>query len=352
MCCINEDIDIVAVQRDSSINKTLAQDKRRLNDEMRLLLLGAGESGKSTIAKQLKILYYDGFNPLEKIEYIPIIHSNIHHSVQNIVKASKSLRIPFSREENAQIGELFLGPFVNNITPNMALKIDEFWKDESIPKLLERRNEFQLLDNTQYFVENLKRVTQEGYMPTEEDILRSRAATTGIIETVFTLQGQKFILVDVGGQRSERKKWIHCFENVTAVLFCIAISAFDQTLYEDNITNRMHESLKLFQEICTSKWFSSTSLVLFLNKSDIFKFKLAEGKSISTAFPEFNQGSDYDSSIEFILHKFTNVIDPISKKKREIFSHVTTATDVGNIKVVFDAVKTFIICEALRRSGI
>ena len=40
-------------------------------------------------------------------------------------------------------------------------------------------------------------------------------------------------MVDVGGQRSERKKWIHCFEGVTAILFCVALSAYDLTLEED-----------------------------------------------------------------------------------------------------------------------
>lgn len=45
--------------------------------------------------------------------------------------------------------------------------------------------------------------------------------------------------------RSERKKWIHCFENVSAILFCAGISEFDQVLYEDNRTNRIHEALNL-----------------------------------------------------------------------------------------------------------
>lgn len=43
-------------------------------------------------------------------------------------------------------------------------------------------------------------------------------------------------LVDVGGQRSERKKWIHCFEDVTAIIYCVALSAYDLTLEEDETT--------------------------------------------------------------------------------------------------------------------
>lgn len=41
-------------------------------------------------------------------------------------------------------------------------------------------------------------------------------------------------MFDVGGQRSERKKWIHCFENVTSIIFCVALSEYDQPLLEAN----------------------------------------------------------------------------------------------------------------------
>ena len=81
-------------------------------------------------------------------------------------------------------------------------------------------------------------------------------------------------MFDVGGQRNERKKWIHCFEGVTAVLFVAAISAYDQVLYEDENTNRMVEALNLFSEICNSNWFRDTAMILFLNKRDLFMEKI------------------------------------------------------------------------------
>jgi len=93
-------------------------------------------------------------------------------------------------------------------------------------------------------------------------------------------------MVDVGGQRSERKKWIHCFEDVTAVVFCVAMSEYDQTLYEDENVKRLDESVKLFDEICNSRWFSETSVILFLNKSDIFREKIKK-RDLSVYFPEY-----------------------------------------------------------------
>jgi len=319
---------------------------------LRILLLGAGESGKSTIAKQMKIIHLKGFNTEEKLEFVPIIHANIYESVQSIVKASQFLDIQFTHKQTASIGDLFLQPFSNLLNSELGAKIEEFWKDEGVIRILERRAEFQLLDNTFYFVRHIQRVCEKGYIPTDEDILLSRAATTGVTEMTFIAQGKKFVLVDVGGQRSERKKWIHCFENVTGVLFCVGISAFDQTLYEDHATNRIHEALKLFHEICSSKWFSSTSIILFLNKSDLFKQKLANGKSIAVAFPEFKGGSDYHASIDFLIARFTDVADPVTKKRKEIYTHVTNATDTTGVNVVFDAVRDFLINESLKKSGL
>lgn len=70
-------------------------------------------------------------------------------------------------------------------------------------------------------------------------------------------------MFDVGGQRSERKKWIHCFENVTAIIFLAAISEYDSTLVEDENVNRMMEALTLFDTICNSRWFQKTSIICF-----------------------------------------------------------------------------------------
>ena len=94
-------------------------------------------------------------------------------------------------------------------------------------------------------------------------------------------------MFDVGGQRSERKKWIHCFENVTAVIFLAAISEYDQVLVEDDTMNRVQEALTLFDSICNSKWFTSTSMILFLNKIDLFRDKLGKAP-LKDYFPDYS----------------------------------------------------------------
>lgn len=137
------------------------------------------------------------------------------------------------------------------------------------------------------YFDSIDRIAQPDYLPTDQDVLRSRVKTTGITETTFIIGDLTYRMFDVGGQRSERKKWIHCFENVTTILFLVAISEYDQLLFEDETVNRMQEALTLFDSICNSRWFIKTSIILFLNKIDRFREKLP----IS---PMKNYFSDYE----------------------------------------------------------
>jgi hypothetical protein len=98
-------------------------------------------------------------------------------------------------------------------------------------------------------------------------VLRARVRTTGIIETTFRYKDLIYRMFDVGGQRSERRKWIHCFNDVTAVIFVAALSGYDMKLFEDQETNRIHESLTLFDAICNNHFFINTAIILFLNKT-------------------------------------------------------------------------------------
>ena len=95
-------------------------------------------------------------------------------------------------------------------------------------------------------------------------------------------------MVDVGGQRSERRKWIHCFEGVTSIMFLVALSEYDQFLVESNSVNRMEESRALFSSIMRYPWFKSSSVILFLNKNDVIEEKIKKSH-LQDFFPEFKQ---------------------------------------------------------------
>jgi guanine nucleotide-binding protein G(t) subunit alpha 1/2 len=224
------------------------------------------------------------------------------------------------------------------------------WKDPAIQATFEVRAEFQLNDSAPYYFEKVKELAKEGYIPTEADVLRSRARTTGVIENKFTIEKNKFEMFDVGGQRSERKKWFHCFDKVSAVLYVVAVSAYNQVLFEDGETNRMVEALELFDEICNSRWFSKTALILFLNKRDLFIEKIKKVPiTVSPALRAYDgDTTSFEDTSEFIIEVF----EDRNKTERDIYAHVTCATDKDNVHKVFDTVKDTVMKKGLEAAGL
>jgi len=102
-----------------------------------------------------------------------------------------------------------------------------------VQEAVRRLREFQLTDSAVYYFNAINRMSLPSYLPTDQDILRSRVKTTGITETTFKVGELTYKLFNVGGQRSERKEWIHCFENATALVFLVSLGEYDQMLYED-----------------------------------------------------------------------------------------------------------------------
>jgi len=211
------------------------------------------------------------------------------------------------------------------------------------------RSHFQLLDSAVYFFEKLDQLGVAGYIPSDQDILRCRVRTTGIVEQEFQINGEKFRLFDVGGQRNERKKWIHCFEGVTAVLFVGVLSEYDLTLYEDESMNRMEETLTIFDEICNSAYFTKTSIILFLNKRDIFQEKIKTVPLNSCpCFKSYTGPNTYDAGCQLIENSFHA---RNKNPNKLIYAHVTCATDTNNMKMVLTAVNDIIIRGRLGAAG-
>lgn len=199
------------------------------------------------------------------------------------------------------------------------------------------------------YLDSLDRISATNYVPTQDDVLRTRVKTTGIVETRFTFKGLYFRMFDVGGQRSERKKWIHCFEGVTAIIFCVALSGYDLVLAEDEEMNRMTESMALFDQICNNKWFVNTSIILFLNKKDLFAEKIRKSP-LNICFPEYTGENSYEEAAAYIQVKFEEL--NAMKDSKEIYTHFTCATDTRNVQFVFDAVTDVIIKNNLKDCGL
>ena len=344
-----------AVDISNRIDENIQQDRIDAKHEIKMLLLGAGESGKSTIVKQMRIIHEDGYSPGECRQYRSVVYSNTLQSMFAILQAMKKLEIDFNRESQTILYDIkmFYEHTQNSseceITYELGEIMNRIWSDEGVQLCYSRSPEYQLNDSSGYFLNDIVRISDTGYVPTVQDVLQTRVRTTGIVQTQFFCKNMHFKMYDVGGQRSERKKWFHCFECVTAIIFCAALSGYDLVLEEDNKVNRMAESMKLFNSICNNKWFVNTSMILFLNKMDLFKEKI--GKSpLTNCFPEYEGPNEFQEAAAYIQDRFESL--NLNRTAKEVYTHLTCATDTKNIVYVFDVVTDVIVKHNLKDCGL
>ncbi|XP_053196345.1 guanine nucleotide-binding protein G(q) subunit alpha-like [Scomber japonicus] len=341
-CCLSPEAKEARRIHDE-IERQLRRDERDSKLEYKLLLLGTGESGKSTFIKQMRIIHGRGYSDEDKRGFKQLVYRNIFAAMQAMIQAMNILKIPYKYENNqanAGIVSVADAEKIITLTNPFVDAIKSLWSDPGIQECYNRKREYQLSDSAKYYLDELDRISQTTYLPTQQDILRVRVPTTGIIEYPFDLERVVFRMVDVGGQRSERRKWIHCFENVTSVIFLVALSEYDQVLSESANENRMEESIALFRTIMRSKWFEESSVILFLNKIDLLEEKIMYSHLVDY-FPEYDGPQrDVKAAKEFILNMFKS-LNPNMKKL--IYYHFTCATDTDNIRFVFCAVKDHIL---------
>lgn len=445
---VEEDDPLLQSKRaNAAIEKRLMMEKQREKNEVKLLLLGAGESGKSTVLKQMKVLHQNGFTHQERQQYAQVIWADAIQSMRILIIQARKLGLSLDSDQpNSELshyktvilrakvldhidtsvagGSNFLNDYVlkyserseakrriqstgrtgsvwdsmekqqqqkqgllgeddksqqleeisqglndNSIRPGVsainsnvldsqssditrdliAESIKRLWlEDQGIQQCFLRSNEFQLEGSASYYFDNIDHFADPSYTCTNEDILKGRIKTTGITETGFNIGSSKFKVLDAGGQRSERRKWIHCFQDITAVLFVLAISEYDQMLFEDERVNRMHEAMMLFDSLCNSKWFINTPFILFLNKIDLFEEKVKRSP-IRKYFPDY-QGKlgDVNSGIKY----FEDIFLSLNRTNKPIYVHRTCATDTQSMKFVLTAVTDMIVQSNLKKSGL
>ncbi|KAF8634270.1 hypothetical protein AX17_004227 [Amanita inopinata Kibby_2008] len=351
-CVQSTGVDDEAKARNDEIENQIRKDRMMAKNEIKMLLLGAGESGKSTVLKQMKLIHHGGYNEQERESYKEIIYSNTIQSMRAILEALPQLDLQLNPQNDARRAIIMALPpqIESEVLPSDVSDAIRFlWRDPAVKEAVRRSREFQLNDSAVYYFNAIDRMSTSNYFPTDQDILRSRVKTTGITETTFKVGELTYKLFDVGGQRSERKKWIHCFENVTALVFLVSLSEYDQMLYEDESVNRMQEALTLFDSICNSRWFVKTSIILFLNKIDLFAEKLPVSP-LSDYFPDYTGGNNYDSACDYLLHRFVSLNQSAATK--QIYAHYTCATDTNQIKFVLSAIQDILLQLHLRECGL
>jgi len=326
-------------------------ERRDKEDTLSIILLGAGEGGKATIYKQIQNMYNNDFEDVQsRYPYASVIHHNAVMSMYAIVSYIRKLcaQQPLigspryhqdsssnnnsnsssssSNTSSSGVGEddeqdhwielerllncvsqetkdcfLMFSSFDDyerrlncTLTPELVSSIDYLWNHEPLVRFIyhhHRHEKFQLYESAEYWFEHLYRIAQTDYVPSMQDIMRLRIKTTGILESKVrdSVSGTNVSMILMGSQRNERKKWITIIRDrkIGAILFVIALSEYNQTLYENDVTNRLYESICVFSEMLNSNCLSDVPVYLFLNKCDVFTEKLRGERysDLSQVFP-------------------------------------------------------------------
>ncbi|RYH19742.1 guanine nucleotide-binding protein subunit alpha [archaeon] len=218
------------VQAENEAEKLLKQSREEEKYIFKILLLGAGESGKSTVVKQIKIIYDVNEPTYEKQKYKQALQRNVIEAMQTLLSAAKQLNIPLANPDLEEASEKIIAlDSDSRITLQQAPMIDQLWKDVGIQKVYARRDEYWNMDGTPYYLNEVYRIADNSFAPNEEDMIMARIRTTGIVISEVVETPYKFQVVDVGGQRSERRKWIHCFDDVKAIIYLASLSGYNQS---------------------------------------------------------------------------------------------------------------------------
>jgi len=311
-----------------------------LGQFVQLLLFGLHGSGKSTVAQQMRVIQ---LGSEERLVYRPIIHKIVINASKSLIRALET-HLPPDHAERAQ--RIILQADNEIITTSTAIDIKTIWGNPAIRAAFNDQTKVQLPEYTQYFLNGIERITSSNYIPNDQDILQCPGnKETGVVEVNLEVSGVRFRLIDVAG-KGDRRKWLPCFEDVKAIIFCVALNEYD--VYEEGV-NKMIAALDLFEQVCNDPWLDGAGTILLLTKKDLFEEKIQQ-VNITTAFPDYSGGRNYADATNFIVHQFQSR----HSSTKACFPHITCSLDPNPpfSTIMFNCIKDLVLRNALTEAKI
>ncbi|KAH9033514.1 guanine nucleotide binding protein, alpha subunit [Lactarius pseudohatsudake] len=224
------------------------------------------------------------------------------------------------------------------------------WGDEWVRnRLVEKR--VRLQESSGFYLDQIERITAKDYSPTDDDVLKARLKTVGVVEHPFTISmgtmrgNTSWVIYDVGGARNQRHAWAPFFQDVNSIIFLAPISAFDQVLTEDTRVNRLEDSLLLWRAVISNKLLGKVPIVLFLNKCDLLREKLEAGVRLKSHLVTYgDRPNDYESVSKYLRNKFGQLHNQNSPNHdRELFIHYTSVVDKEKTAQIIASVREAIL---------
>lgn len=321
-----------------------------------MILMGQGESGKSTIFKQMRIIQAqedgkrEAFAEEERKGTRQLVYDNIVSQMKVLVKVAILEEMEFDKPATAELARAFETMSTEDLgREEMGAALKSLWADSSLRIIYgERDRLFNLNDGAGYFWNDLDRIYAPDYVPSEADLLRLRVRTRGYDEAVFTYKNTAFRVVDLGGQRSERREWESALAKATNVLFVASLCEWDQKLREDFTQSRMRETLHIFEALVKDPASDGKGITVLLNKLDLFREKLKspeKAKAFATFFA-FGKGTPTaESGVEHLRELFLKMARSTGRRTTV---HAITAVETDNIKIAWRDIRNQVIAEVVQ----
>jgi len=310
--------------------------QKQVAEELKVVLLGLGGSGKSTILKQLKFIYSDqlAYTPEQLLNFKQVLCYNLVMAIRSLVSCIQVNEIKSKKTRT------FMKKLGYQVREDDALlkSCKEFWENEEVQRILEQYNLDQLDEeyNFYYCIDNLERIISEDFTPNEKDIINARLRTTGI-ENVTLQQDEPRIawqFSDAGGQQSEVRKWELYINNFHACIYCVALDSFDKKEKDDKVTMLEH-SIELFTQLY-DEYSSKITFIIFLNKLDLLQKKLKQG-DFKSIFPEYKgKKRNWEQAS-------THIAEIFKQDRPDLCVHIGCALEKDLIQKVFAQIMQTII---------
>ncbi|CAN5973962.1 unnamed protein product [Sphagnum jensenii] len=384
----------------------------------KLLLLGHEGSGRSTIFKQAKILYNDGFTKEEKANFKSLIQTNIYKYMSILLEGRERFeeeeddlaeiralsQLSASKERKSmsrkgksvfamearlkQVSDRFLEKMAaeslesgfpsSSYTQEFAPIVEELWNNPAIKAVYDRRADLHSLPNVaSYYLDRVVEVSKTEYEPTENDILQAEGLSqgSGLVQIEFDLEDKvpnsgawqdnesplvigRYQLIRVGGRGSDRQRWLDMFEDVRAIIFCVALSDYD-ALWPDSsgtLCNKMVQTRDFFNSVLKHPCFQDTRFVLLLNKYDLFEDKITRGIPLTSCewfsdFSPVHTQNQAQQAYQYIAHKYKELFNSVNSRSRKLFTFQLNALEKTTVSHAFQYVRETLKFEEHQTTG-
>jgi len=183
---------------------------------------------------------------------------------------------------------------MNLCDKSVLKKVQTLWDDEAIQDALVACRNYQIqVSQLDYLMENLNRIIANDYIPQNDDIVRSRQRTAGAHVTRFSNDKFNYEIIDCGGQKPERAKWINIVqEGFTTIIYFASLDEYNMESSEVTGKTKMEVSMEVFRDIVNDPENYKPFMILFLTKKDLFKTKIQSKKGkkeFDEKFPDFKK---------------------------------------------------------------